>query len=196
MSDYSIRPATAADEEELMGLRIEAEEWLAEAGIDQWRSPGFRDRSLAKWRSEIAEGRTWVVEGSLTSVVGTVTLAPPDLDFWRDDDDPYDAVYVAKLITARSTVGQRLGGRILDWVGSVARSRDLPWVRLDCWRANTALQAYYLREGFTHVRTEAPEHRLSGWMAQRPASVVMHPGAPLATAELRVGDADAEGVRR
>lgn len=182
MSEHSIRPATAADEADLMGLRVEAEQWLADAGIDQWRSPGFRDRALAKWRGEIAEGRTWVVEDSLASVVGTVTLAPPDLDFWRDEDDPYDAVYVAKLITARSTVGQRLGGHILDWVGTVARARGLAWVRLDCWRANTALQAYYLREGFTHVRTEAPEHRLSGWMAQRPGSVVMHPDTTLVTA--------------
>lgn len=178
MSDEFVRPATLGDAPTLMNLRVEAEKWLAEAGIDQWRTPGFRDRALAKWQVDIEHGRTWVVE-DCTSTVATVTLAPPDRDFWTDEDAPESAVYVAKLITARQAAGQNLGGRILDWVGSVARDTGKPWVRLDCWRANTALQAYYLREGFEHVRTEAPPHRLSGWMAQRSSSVVMHPDNPL-----------------
>ncbi|MGW7007209.1 GNAT family N-acetyltransferase [Streptomyces sp. NPDC054933] len=173
----TMRPATSADVPDLMRLRIEAEGWLAEAGIDQWRSPGFRERALAKWQNDIAEGRTWIAAAE--EAVGTVTLACPDLDFWKPFDVPEDAVYVAKLITARQAAGQQLGGRILDWVGAVARHRGLPWVRLDCDRANTKLQDYYLREGFRNVRTEAPAHRLSGWMAQRPSGVVRHPEAQL-----------------
>lgn len=174
-----IRPATSDDADALMALRIEAEEWLAAAGIDQWRSPGFRDRALAKWRTDIEEGRTWVVPGPRREILGTVTLARADRDFWDDDDDPDSAIYVAKLITARAAGGRQLGGRLLDWVGGVARRTEVPWVRLDVWRANERLQRYYLDEGFTHLRTEAPSHRLSGWMAQRPASTVMHPGSPL-----------------
>ncbi|MCX4673623.1 GNAT family N-acetyltransferase [Streptomyces sp. NBC_01381] len=164
-----------------MRLRTEAEEWLAAAGIDQWRAPGFRERALAKWHADIEAGRTWVAVDNTDEVLATVTLAPADRDFWTDDDIPESALYVAKLITARSTGGKHLGGRLLDWVGSVAREQGLSWVRLDCWRANTQLQKYYFAEGFTHVRTEAPEHRLSGWMAQRPASVVMHPSDRLQT---------------
>lgn len=178
MNQLTVRHASEADETALMKLRIEAEEWLARAGIDQWRSPGFRDRALAKWRDDIAAGRTWVVEDCRKEVLGTVTLARPDADFWKASDDPESAVYVAKLITARQAVGLQLGSRILDWVGSVARDRQLPWVRLDCWRTNVKLQGYYLQEGFEHVRTEAPAHRLSGWMAQRPATAVAHPDLP------------------
>lgn len=181
MSAYVIRRATPQDGEDLMAMRIEAEQWLAEAGIDQWRSAGFRDRALAKWRIDIGEGRTWIVQDHACAPVGTVTLAAPDSDFWHEGDDPEDAVYVAKLIVVRRVASERLGGRILDWVGAVARDRAVSWVRLDCWRANTKLQAYYLREGFTHVRTEAPVHRLSGWMAQRPAATVMHPGYAIET---------------
>lgn len=174
-----IRPADTADADALMALRIEAEEWLAAAGIDQWRSPGFRDRALAKWKVDIDEGRTWVVPGPADELLGTVTLARPDLDFWAESDAPNSAVYIAKLITSRASAGQQLGGRLLDWAGSVARDRGLPWLRLDVWRDNVRLQKYYLDEGFVHVRTEAPTHRLSGWMAQRPASVVRHPDSPL-----------------
>lgn len=175
----SVQPATSIDVDALMSLRIEAESWLAAAGIDQWRSSGFRERALAKWRVDIEEGRTWVVPGPGGPVLGTVTLAQPDYDFWSEDDAPSSAVYVAKLITSRAAARSHLGGRILDWVGEVARTRGLPWVRLDVWRTNGRLQQYYLDEGFTHVRTEAPSHRLSGWLAQRPASTVMHPHAAL-----------------
>ncbi len=181
MDRLSMRLATSADEPVLMGLRAEAEEWLAAAGIDQWRTPGVRDRALAKWQVDIVEGRTWIAVGASSAPVATVTLARPDQDFWHETDTPDSALYVAKLITARATAGQHVGGRVLDWVAGVARARQLPWVRLDVWRTNRRLQQYYLTEGFSHVRTEAPSHRLSGWMAQRPAALVMHPENPIAT---------------
>ncbi len=180
---HLIRRATDDDATALMKLRLEAEEWLAAEGIDQWRSPGFRDRALEKWRADIAAGRTYVVEDGDGGVVGTVTLARPDTDFWTPQDGLNSAVYIAKLISSRATTGARLGGRIIDWAASVARRDGRPLVRLDCDRANRRLQDYYLREGFTHVRTECPDHRLSGWMGQRPAAIIQHPGLPLAEAE-------------
>ncbi|MFI8944774.1 GNAT family N-acetyltransferase [Streptomyces syringium] len=177
-----MRQATASDLPVLMDLRIEAERWLSAAGVDQWRDPRTRGPALRKWEADIEAGRTWIAATSAGDVLGTVTLARPDRDFWTQADQPDSAVYVGKLITARAAAGLDLGGRILDWVGSIARDRNLPWVRLDCWRDNTRLQDYYLRRGFRHVRTEAPAHRLSGWMAQRPASVTLHPGNELTTA--------------
>ncbi|MFF8696749.1 GNAT family N-acetyltransferase [Streptomyces sp. NPDC015144] len=170
-----IRPATSGDAEALMELRLDAERWLARAGIDQWRDPATRMPALQKWHRDIAAGRTWVVDKGST-VVATITLTSADEDFWNEQDGPESAVYVAKLITARSVKGFGLGGRLLDWAGDQARLQGLPWVRLDCWRSNSALQQFYLREGFRHVRTEAPAHRLSGWLGQRPASTVRHPG--------------------
>lgn len=178
-----IRLASLADTTALMKLRIEAEGWLADAGIDQWRAPGFRERGLAKWQGNIADGRTWVVPDGNGELLGTITLARPDTDFWTKADEPDSAIYVAKLITARAAAGQRLGGRMLDWAGGVAQAQSRPWLRLDVWRDNTKLQRYYLNEGFTHVRTEAPAHRLSGWMAQRPSAMVMHPQDPLRTVD-------------
>lgn len=186
--DHRIRRATQADGAALMKLRLEAEEWLEAQGIDQWRSPGFRDRALDKWRTDIAAGRTYVVEDDDKDVVGTVTLARPDPDFWTPADDLDSAVYVAKLISTRRAAGSRLGGRIIDWAGSIARRQGRRWVRLDCDRANIRLQDYYLRESFAHVRTESPEHRLSGWMAQRPAEIVMYPDVPIIeSTDLSVG---------
>lgn len=170
-----IRPAEVADVADLMALRIEAEEWLAAAGVDQWRNPATRGPALDKWRTDIAEGRTYVVEDA-GAIVATVTLARPDLDFWRPEDDLDAALYVAKLITSRAVAGQNVGGLLIDWVAARAREQGRPYVRLDVWRTNTRLQRYYEREGFRHVRTEAPTHRMSGWLGQRPADLVRHPG--------------------
>ncbi|WP_299541805.1 GNAT family N-acetyltransferase [uncultured Streptomyces sp.] len=156
-----------------MKLRTEAERWLASAGIDQWHDPKTRGPALEKWKADIAAGRTWVVEEQGLAVA-TVTLASADRDFWNASDRPDEALYVAKLITARSVRGKNLGGRLLDWVGSQARQREKPWIRLDCWRTNTKLQDFYLAEGFQHVRTEAPPHRMSGWLGQRASSIVRY----------------------
>ncbi|MEU4954332.1 UTRA domain-containing protein [Streptomyces lavendulae] len=174
-----IRRAAIADVPELMKLRIEAEEWLAAAGVDQWRDSATRTRALAKWHADIHAGRTYVVQNAGDALLGTVTLAEADVDFWRAADHPQDAFYVAKLITARAAKGTNLGGRILDWVGRRAAAAQRPWIRLDVWRTNEVLQNYYLAQQFTHVRTESPAHRLSGWMAQRPSNIVMYPHAPL-----------------
>jgi GNAT superfamily N-acetyltransferase len=174
---YRLRLAAEADVSELMALRIEAEGWLASAGIDQWQDPKTRGPALKKWMADIEAGRTWIVEDQ--AVLATVTLAPADMDFWCERDQPDSAVYVAKLITARTAKGMNLGGRLLDWAGTEARRQGKPWVRLDCWRDNIALQQFYVHEGFHHVRTEAPSHRLSGWLGQRSASVVRHTDRPL-----------------
>ncbi|MEO3976817.1 GNAT family N-acetyltransferase [Streptomyces sp. CAU 1734] len=176
---HLIRRAAEADADALMKLRLEAEDWLAANDIDQWRSPGFRDRALDKWMVDIAAGRTYVAEDDDRTVVGTVTLARPDTDFWTTADGLDDAVYVAKLISTRRPGSDRLGARIIDWAALTARRQGRDWVRLDCDRANRRLQTYYLGEGFAHVRTESPPHRLSGWMAQRPANVTRHPSLPL-----------------
>ncbi|MEV5177131.1 GNAT family N-acetyltransferase [Streptomyces flaveolus] len=180
----TIRNADIHDIEGLMALRREAAAWLQAAGIDQWNDPRTAAVALAKWEQDIAAGRTHVVEHEGT-MAATITLARPDTDFWRPSDDLEDAVYVAKLITSRRWAGQALGGRLLDWAGAEARAQGKTLVRLDCWRTNEALQSFYLREGFQHVRTEAPPHRLSGWLAQRPAFVVRYPDKHLTEAHVR-----------
>jgi hypothetical protein len=40
---------------------------------------------------------------------------------------------------------------------------------VDVWTTNERLQHYYLRQGFTHVRTVVLPHNPSGALFQRPA---------------------------
>lgn len=53
-------------------------------------------------------------------------------------------------------------------------------LRLDAWMTNAALQRYYLRQGFQHVRTVREGGavnggpRVSGWLAQRATAPADH----------------------
>ncbi|MCX4858991.1 GNAT family N-acetyltransferase [Streptomyces canus] len=188
-----LRPAAAGDVPALLALRSEAEGWLRTKGTDQWSDPETGERAISKWRASIDEGRAWVVVGERGEVLATVSRGPVDRDFWSDDDRPESALYLYKLIVAREASGRQLGTRVIDWMSRLAALEGRAWVRIDTWRANTGLHAYYERLGFKHVRTEAPSHRRSGWLAQRPAGelALPHDLLPVGSHDLRHGDAHA-----
>lgn len=172
---HTVRLAEPNDIPALMHLRTEAEQWLAEAGIDQWSNPDLGERAMKGWLQKINTGNTWVFINDQDDVVATASRGEADSDFWHPSDAPQSAAYIYKLIVARSEAGTRLGARILDWMSLIAAAEGREWLRLDVWRANKGLQQYYEKEGFDHVRTESPHHRLSGWLGQRRAGTVLHP---------------------
>ncbi|MER5889914.1 GNAT family N-acetyltransferase [Streptomyces sp. NPDC001941] len=178
-TDEFLRPAGMHDVPALMALRTEAEQWLQTKGTDQWSDPETGERALSKWRASIDEGRAWVVVDSSSDVLATVSRGPVDRDFWADGDEPETALYLYKLIVARAASGRDLGTRVIDWMSRLAALEGRSWVRIDTWRTNVGLHSYYERLGFKHVRTESPSHRLSGWLAQRPAGDVRLPQNPL-----------------
>jgi ribosomal protein S18 acetylase RimI-like enzyme len=170
-----LRPAAAEDVPALLALRTEAEGWLRDKGTDQWSDPETGERAIAKWRASIDEGRAWAVVGEDDAVLATVSRGPVDRDFWTDADHPESALYLYKLIVARDASGRQLGTRVIDWMSRLAALEGRAWVRIDTWRTNSGLHSYYERLGFRHVRTEAPTHRRSGWLAQRPAGALAMP---------------------
>lgn len=178
---YRIRPASSADVPALMALRTEAEGWLPRVGTDQWSDPETGGRAIARWHETIDDGRAWVVLDSDGSTVGTVSRGPADRDFWHDEDHPESGFYLYKLITGRSVAGRGVGSLVLDWACRIAALEGRDWLRIDCWRTNTSLQRYYEGLGFKHVRTEAPPHRKSGWIAQRPSALITNPDVSLLT---------------
>ncbi|MFF7388913.1 GNAT family N-acetyltransferase [Streptomyces scabiei] len=171
-----LRPAAAEDVPALLALRVEAEGWLRTKGTDQWSDPETGERAMSKWRASIDEGRAWVVVDESNDVLATVSRGPVDRDFWTDQDRPETALYLYKLMVARNASGRQLGARVIDWMSRLAELEGRSWVRIDTWRTNTGLHAYYERLGFKHVRTETPSHRRSGWLAQRPAGELTLPG--------------------
>ncbi|WP_406304264.1 GNAT family N-acetyltransferase [Streptomyces sp. NBC_00885] len=116
-----------------------------------------------------------VMDGDVTAA--TITLTPDvEEGLWTEQELGEPSRFVTKLTVARTHAGQNLGGRLLDWAGDRAYRDAAKWLRLDAWTTNEALQRYYLRQGFTHVRTVREGGavnggpRVSGWLAQRPAA--------------------------
>ncbi|UNS99237.1 GNAT family N-acetyltransferase [Streptomyces tubbatahanensis] len=169
MKTYPIRRATTDDLADVMELRHDAERWLASRGIRQWL-PEWAERAYAKIRQGVEDGTTWLVYDGNTPIA-TVSLGGPDLDFWNEDDDLASGLHFYKLITARSRAGAGLAEAVIDWVSRRAAAEGKKWVRLDCWRDNDGLKAYYRRIGFEHIRTEAREWRESGALFQRRAGL-------------------------
>ncbi|MCX4871105.1 MULTISPECIES: GNAT family N-acetyltransferase [unclassified Streptomyces] len=187
---YTIEPASADDVTLLMSLRTEAEDWLSARGSDQWSDRETGTAAISKWRGAIEEGRTWLIrDAGRDLTLGTVSRGPADQDFWTVDDRPEAALYLYKLIVRRNAAGLGLGSLVIDWACRLAALEGREWVRLDCWRTATGLQRYYQSLGFEHVRTEAPAHRKSGWLGQRPSDLTLNEEA------LRPAAGGLKGVR-
>jgi GNAT superfamily N-acetyltransferase len=171
-----IIPARPGDLPQLLAFRTEAASWLSRLGTDQWQIPYPAAKLL-----ETVEGGTvfMVLDGSVTAA--TITVTPEvQAGLWTEQELSEPSMFINKLSVARTHAGQNIGGRLLDWAGDRACRAGATWLRLDAWTTNEDLQAYYLRQGFQHVRTVLDGGainggpRVSGWLAQRPAHSTDH----------------------
>ncbi|MDL5202343.1 GNAT family N-acetyltransferase [Streptomyces sp. ALI-76-A] len=171
-----IIPARPDDVSKLLAFREEAAAWLSRLGTDQWRRPYPADKLL----ETIKAGTVFmVVDGDAT--VATITLTrDAEAGLWTEQELAEPSLFINKLTVARTHAGANVGGRLLDWAGDRAYRAGAKWLRLDAWTTNEGLQAYYLRQGFEHVRTVLEGAavnggpRVSGWLAQRPTRPAEH----------------------
>lgn len=167
----SVAAARPVDEAAIRALQDEAIAWLRSRGTDQWQNlrPARHGtgRSLAE---AISRGEVYLVRDG-ARIIGTVTVDDfADPEFWTPEDDPDDALYIHRMVVARSASGQDVGGQMIAWALDRTRALGRTWLRLDAWRTNPALHDYYLQHGFEHVRTVPLPHRGSGTLFQRRAS--------------------------
>ncbi len=194
---YPIRLATDADVDAIIGLRSEAETWLRRRGIQQW-TDDYHDYAREVLRTSVAAGAAWVVETE-GRVIATITVVDEaDRDFWDPGDDLASALYLGKMIVARSHAGQQFGAAIMNWASRKAQAAGKRWVRLDVRRDNLRLHRYYQAHGWQHVRTVYPPRRRteSGTLFQRRAghitparSVVEGGDTPGPLVRTRMGEA-------
>lgn len=173
----TFRKADPSDFEAVERLRLEATAWLASKGLDQWQPGSVRHPTPAGTQDAIDRGACFLVyEGD--ELVGTVTIDDrADAEFWTAEERREPALYLHRMIVARSAAGRDIGGAILRWAENIARRGDYGWLRLDAWKVNRLLHAYYARHGFTHARTVDLPHRGSGALFQRATTASERPGS-------------------
>lgn len=167
---FAVRPATQADTKSVAELWGLASHWLAKRGNDQWQYPPDQ----LKIRADIEAGNLFVVVRDFVRdpdpPLATITLDRwADPEFWQPGDDPDTAMYVHRTIVHPSLRGHQIGSALLDWASLRAAQAGKRWLRLDAWRTNPGLHAYYQAERFMHVRTVELPHRRSGALFQRAA---------------------------
>lgn len=177
----TIQTATARDLPDVLMLLNEAASWLASQGIDQWET-GFDEARITPM---IQRGEVYLVREDARAVATVTLTSDAEPEFWTPQEQGEPALYIAKLATARRHAGQGLGALLLRWSIDLAARRGMAWARLDAWRTNPDLHAFYRRAGWTHLRTVELEHRRSGALFQHPAVAYPEARAAFAPGALR-----------
>jgi GNAT superfamily N-acetyltransferase len=164
----TIERATLDDLDDVVGLLNGAAEWLRTASDSGQWGRGFTADRIRGIMAQAAG--VWIVRDEEGAPVATMTLsADADPDFWTPDEASDPALYLSKL--ARDHTNPRskgLGALMLRWALDHAASVSYPAVRLDAWRTNSALQSYYLRQGWRYIRTVDAPGRNSGALFEHP----------------------------
>ncbi|MEU1238593.1 GNAT family N-acetyltransferase, partial [Micromonospora aurantiaca] len=77
---------------------------------------------------------------------------------------------LSHLAVDRSFSGHGVGAWMLNQAAQRAAHGGKKWLRLDAWKTNTRLHAYYRHHGFQQLRTVHVPGRGSGTLFQRPAA--------------------------
>lgn len=168
MTTYQVRVAGDQDIDAVVALRRHAEDWLRDAGIEQWTKSEYGARVIQGW---IGAGSTFVISTDDGEIIGSLSLDAGDPDFWTDDELKAPALYLYKFIIRSDHRGNGLGDVLLDWACWRTELAGYLWLRLDCWRDNTGLHRYYLDRGFQYLTTRTHPVRKSGALFERPAEL-------------------------
>ena len=156
-----VRLAGNDDVQDVVDLLNEVAQGLYDRGIDQW-APGWMSQNRVL--PMIQRGETWVVHDG-SQLVATVSLAErSDPDFWTPAEQQISALYLAKLASRRPGAGAWTAHWAIEHAGDLGY--DV--VRLDAWRSNEKLQAWYRAQGWTHLRTMCVPGRFSGALFEHP----------------------------
>ena len=170
-----IESAVRSDLPRLRRFRADASAWLASQGADDWADPFPAERVEAS----IAAGEVFLIrEREGDDAAATVTLYanidPERGELWTPAECMEPALYGHRITVDRQYAEWGLGSQIINWATDRAARQGARWLRLNTWTTNRELHAYYLRNGFQHVRTTPGPGQIPGWLAQRPAKRTAH----------------------
>jgi GNAT superfamily N-acetyltransferase len=179
-----IKRATAEHKPVVLGLIEEAAEWLKTKETNQWAEPWPTEEERDKRvLTGLQNGKTWLVwDGDIPAA--TVTIASkPNPDVWQNPACTCDlsekAIYVHRLITARSHAGTGLGTELINWAGLRGKRKTRArWIRIDVWESNQGLHAYYKGIGFAGCGRCPDPFYPSGALFQKPTYAISKPARP------------------
>ncbi|MBO3099941.1 GNAT family N-acetyltransferase [Gelidibacter pelagius] len=158
----NISQSTLADINDIFTLYDAATAYQKTVNNKSWS--GF-DRALIE--KEINENRHYkIMEGNEMASTFVVTFEDPVI--W-DNSDQDKAIYLHRIATDPNYRGRSYIKKIIEWSKSLAKERDIDFIRMDTHSGNDRLNSYYIRSGFVHkgIRdiewtSDLPEHYKTG----------------------------------
>jgi ribosomal protein S18 acetylase RimI-like enzyme len=176
-----LRRADRSDHDVIIDLIDAAAAWLQTKNTDQWAQawPSQEDRDH-RISHDLIAGKTWIAWDGGTPAA-TITADRAENAIWPAQAQRDPAVYVARLVISRAFAGRGLGASLLDLAGLRAcHCYGARWIRVDVWTTNTALHAYYRRQGFEFCGfSEVSGHYPSAALFQRATADIRSPGDTL-----------------
>jgi hypothetical protein len=170
----------------LSALRLAVERDLRERGIPQWTDTA---RGLEQMAQYVNRDEMYLVREGPSATGCFALTACPDPDFWSDDPEKDECLYLQKVITAPWAARSGMGRFIVDYATSAADERCCSAVRLNCWEGNGKLREHFESLGFTYLRTATTRNRSSGVLMEKR----LVPAAVTATAATAAGNEDNDG---
>ncbi|NIK61734.1 GNAT superfamily N-acetyltransferase [Kribbella shirazensis] len=163
----TIRRAGPDDVPAVLALLDGATEWLVARGrTDQWGTAphSTSPRRIEQITAFAADDGLWV--GTVADrTVGALAVGAA-LDYVPPAPEP--ELYVRLLVTDRASIGQNLGGVLLDHARTLAREAGVRLLRVDCFAGGDgALVRYYEKQGFTRdAEFAVPRVNEADWPGQ------------------------------
>lgn len=161
MIELAIRSGGVDDESAVLALFDDAIAWLVQRGlVGQWGEQPLSARldMTTMVREMLTDNEIRIAEHD-GAVVGVLAAGPSPP---YAPSNPAPELYVLLLLSARRLSGNRIGARLLELAGEMARERGALMLRVDCWADSPALVKYYERHGFVR----ADRFNLNGWRGQ------------------------------
>jgi ribosomal protein S18 acetylase RimI-like enzyme len=151
---FQVVQAGPEDTEEVLSLLAETALWLQSQGSSQW-SALLHGEDSHNTPAAIHRGDVFVFKKE-AEIAGMVILmqkpSPWDYKLWGDKAHAQDgALYLHRLAIRRKYAHTGLGKSILLWSINGIKFEHKSLVRLDCGASNSTLNAFYARNGFSHV---------------------------------------------
>lgn len=145
-----LRHAVDADLDTILAWRTRTAAWIAAAhGSDQWQVPYPREVLV-----ERLPDTYMAMLAPSSEPVATITVSPwADPELWTQEELAMPARYLYKANVTREHAGTGIGRTLILWGIDRAAREGAKVVRCDVWSTNVALQDYYKRLGFRHIRT-------------------------------------------
>lgn len=145
-----LRKGREGDRKAVLSLYEDASAFLKKLGIPQWQDGYPGEESFLE---DLRSGTLWVWEGEGGKILGTASLCsgvePTYLSIdgrWLTEGD-YATIHRSTL--SRGYRGRGLGKRIFSDLEELARSKNIPSLRVDTHEKNERMNRLIQRSGYT-----------------------------------------------